>query len=367
MIKRRIRRNKRNDPNKLPENFLTILRYGNYGRIKDIFNTSSLEATFGNEENTAVFYAREMPDDIMWWLVDQGADINARNKWGRTPLHDCITHLESRLDIVDLLTGLGADIHAVTPEGDTPLHYAAEWGHLSIVRELIENNADIYARNKKGENPMEYMLSRANNSSISRILPVAEYFISMGVPVTDSAVRSVKKLSNWFAFYREAYNPEKLAETEEALGQLLKLFDVPAPAPKRIYDGKAQIIAAPGSWQEQFQELYFWIVSPPLTDKAGTVQGELLRLSEILYSHIRELHVTKMAEFDTKVMFYTFLCYLRRGNPLPRKEIKEAKLVVREIIHGEKTLHPEKLCELTVGWIRKNPDPIPLGRTFYRL
>lgn len=356
----------RNNPDKLPENFLSILRYGDSDRIKDIFKTCSLEATFGGEGQTAVFYSQAMPEEVMWWLVEQGADINARNKWGWTPLHDILSFPQDQFDAADLLICLGADIHAATPDGDTPLHYAAAWGQLQVAEMLIEKNADLYARNNKGETPMEYMMAKANNSNICKILPVAAYFISLGVPVTDSTVKSVKKLAKGFAFSREAYNPDRLAETEAALGRLLELFDVQAPPPKRNYDGKAKIIAAPGSWQEQFEELYFWIVSPS-TKKAGTVQGELLRLSEIMYSQTQEFGEKEWAEFDTRVMLHAFRHYLRMGNSLSKEEIKEAKLVIREMIRGEKNMRPEKLCELSVCWIRKNPDPIPLGRTFYRL
>lgn len=356
---------KKGSTDKLPENFLQILHSGDCNRIKDIFKTCSLEATFRSGQ-TAVFYSRHMPEDIMWWLVEQGADINARNQWGWTPLHDILSFAQDRTDDAELLLYLGADIHAVTPEGDTPLHYAAEWGQLRVVKMLIEKGADAYARNEEGETPMEYMLAEANNSRIRQILPVAEYFLSLGVPVTDSAVESLKKLATGFAFHRESFNPEKLAETEEALGALLKLFDVQEAQPKRSYDGKEKIIAAPGSWQEQYKELYLWIVSPS-AKKAGTVQEELLRLSEIMYTHIREFHATEWAEFDTRIMLHTFLHYLRMGNPLSGEERKEAKFVIREMIRGEKNLRPEKLCELTVCWITKNPDPIPLGKTFYRL
>lgn len=45
---------------------------------------------------------------------------------------------------------------------------------------------------------MEYMLAEAYNSNICRILPVAEYFLSMGMPVRENAVRSVRNLAVGF-------------------------------------------------------------------------------------------------------------------------------------------------------------------------
>ncbi len=95
------------------------------------------------------------------------------------------------------------------------------------------------------------------------------------------------------------------------------------------------------------------------------MQGELLRVSGSVCSLVLDGFVTDWAEFPTRVKLYYIPHFLRKGNPLLREEIREAKRVIRELIREEKILRPEKLCELTVSWIRKNPDPIPLGRTFY--
>ncbi|MDE7325686.1 MAG: hypothetical protein K2N63_05330 [Lachnospiraceae bacterium] len=178
---------------------------------------------------------------------------------------------------------------------------------------------------------------------------------------------SVRGLAVSFEFYRAAYyqrrrKDEKLRE--EALQRLLELFDVPAPLPKRSYDGKTKITVVPGSWHEQFEDLFLWIISP-LDEKAGTVQGKLIRLSADIYTLIGKNNLTEWSEIDTRVMFHSFLRYLHKGNPLSKEEIREAGFAIREIVHKEQILHPEKLCELSVRWIQKTPDPIPLRRTFY--
>lgn len=363
------RKKEKNDPNKLPKNFGKLMYAGDYDRIKEIFKTCSLEATFGFEEMTAIFFATMVgTDEMIEWLAEQGADINARDRWGQTPLHAMMWVIKYEpLHRMELLIRLGADIHAALPEGETPLHYAAGEGKLQSVKMLVENNADIYAENKRGENPMEYMLAKAYYCDICRILPVAQYFLSIGVPVREKAVRSVRGLAVRFEFYRAvAYQKRQKDEKllEEALQRLLELFDVPAPSPKRSYDGKTKITAAQGSWQEQFEELFLWIISP-LDEKAGTVQEELIRLSADIYTRIRKNNLTEWSEIGTRVMFHSFLRYLHKGDSLSKEEIREAKLAIREIVHKEQILHPEKLCELSVRWIQKNPDPIPLRITFY--
>lgn len=129
--KDKTKNNKKDDPNKSSENFLKILysgdRWGTLNDVKEIFQTYSLNATFDYDEKTAVFFANHMSPKAMRWLVEQGADINARNKWGLTPLHDIIIFAGGRLSTVELLFELGADIHALTPNGNTPLHESASW------------------------------------------------------------------------------------------------------------------------------------------------------------------------------------------------------------------------------------------------
>ncbi|KAE8386173.1 ankyrin repeat-containing domain protein [Aspergillus alliaceus] len=56
-------------------------------------------------------------------MIDQGADINAVDKDGRTPLHDAIrVGVEN---VACLLIDRGADINATDKDGRTPLHDAA--------------------------------------------------------------------------------------------------------------------------------------------------------------------------------------------------------------------------------------------------
>lgn len=46
---------RKDDPNKLPENFRKLILAEDYDSIRDIFKTRSLEAVYGYEDITAVF------------------------------------------------------------------------------------------------------------------------------------------------------------------------------------------------------------------------------------------------------------------------------------------------------------------------
>ena len=82
-------------------------------------------------------------------LINNGANIEARESVGRTPL--CYAAVFDNIEIVRLLCDRGAEIEARDFRGMRPLHWAAMNGHISIIKELIEKkDAEINARDNGG-------------------------------------------------------------------------------------------------------------------------------------------------------------------------------------------------------------------------
>ena len=86
-----------------------------------------------------------------------GADVNAKDRYGATPLH-IATHLGHK-ETVELLIANGADVNAkgVTSCGPewTPLHLAAWEGDKEIAELLINKCADVTAKNEGDETPLD--------------------------------------------------------------------------------------------------------------------------------------------------------------------------------------------------------------------
>lgn len=87
-------------------------------------------------------------------LIERSAAVN---KPGWTPLHYAAAHPESvAKDIVALLLEHHAFIDTESPNGTTPLMMAARYGHIDVVRLLIEEGADLEMRNRLGMSAMDF-------------------------------------------------------------------------------------------------------------------------------------------------------------------------------------------------------------------
>ena len=87
-------------------------------------------------------------------LIDNGADVNAKDIDGWTPLRKAAWH--GRKEIVELLIANGADVNPQDVNGWTPLHQAARNGHKEIAELLIAKGADVTAKNEDGETPLDW-------------------------------------------------------------------------------------------------------------------------------------------------------------------------------------------------------------------
>ncbi len=87
-------------------------------------------------------------------LIAQGADVDARDERGRTPL---ICSCGSRQKKVsEVLIGRGADTNAKDDAGRTALHSACATGLRDVVELLISKGADLNAKEKAGRTPLVY-------------------------------------------------------------------------------------------------------------------------------------------------------------------------------------------------------------------
>lgn len=98
-------------------------------------------------------------------LIDNGANIHARNYEGQTPLHYAVSSTEM-LECIEILLDKGANVNEQDNKGDTPLHRYAhdlfyedeiDYAHL-----LLKRGAYLNVKNNKGETPLDIAKSKEN-------------------------------------------------------------------------------------------------------------------------------------------------------------------------------------------------------------
>ena len=106
--------------------------------------TADVTARTETTGETPLHVAASLVDDptLLAILLDQGADPNASNAIGWTPLHWAANAVWSNDQVIALLIDRGADVNARDSDGLTPLHYAATNSHPSIVHLFIDRGAD---------------------------------------------------------------------------------------------------------------------------------------------------------------------------------------------------------------------------------
>lgn len=95
--------------------------------------------------------------EILELLIKNGADVNATNKGNTTPLHGAAGYNDA--NAVELLIEHRADVNAIDNAGQTPLHKAAYYGFTDIMDLLITKGADPNIADNKRNTPLLLLLS----------------------------------------------------------------------------------------------------------------------------------------------------------------------------------------------------------------
>merc|ERR1712146_444715 len=97
--------------------------------------------------NTAVHYNYDHAE-VLTWLLDHGADINATNKESWTALHICCDSYDDKYNAALALIERGADPNLQGCKGRTPLHLACAkhfksgQSRANLIKMLLANGAD---------------------------------------------------------------------------------------------------------------------------------------------------------------------------------------------------------------------------------
>ena len=345
----------------LPKEFKDLMDEGNIEALKAVYDRCELTAHDGRFSLCTPLHMGGVPDELVIWLVEKGLDINTPDYYGATPLYRQAT---MGRDTVKLLLELGADIGKPNTYGETPLHVAAEFFHPKTVKCLIEKGANVNVENDMGRTPLASVLMVCRGIYIAQTAEIASMLLEAGAKKTSAMKEKVENIGKDFEFHRESIHPDYIEAADKGLTKLYEIFDV-KPVEKRLtHDGVSPIKLVEGSWEEQYEELWSFLI--PSSGPAKTVQGEAIRIP----GRVRdELDRNGGANWDRDYhkMLQAMPHYLSLGTPLSDTDLEEAKQLISQIYGKDFNDGPrlDRLCQLALAWIKQNPNPIHLEEPSY--
>ena len=346
----------------LPKEFKDLMDEGNIEALKAVYDRCELTAHDGRFSLCTPLHMGGVPDELVIWLVEQGLDIDIPDYYGATPLY---RQAILGRDTVKLLLELGADIGKPNTYGETPLHVAAEFFHPKTVKLLIDKGADVNAKNDMGRIPLASVLMVCRGIYIAQTAEIASMLLDAGAKKTSAMKEKVENIGKDFEFHRESIHPDYIEGADKGLAKLYELFDV-KPVEKRLtHDGVSPIKLVEGSWEEQYEELWSFLI--PSSGAAKTVQGEVIRIPGRVRDELDRNGGVNW-DRDYRKMLQALPQYLSLGIPLSEQELAETKELIAQV-HGkdfDDEPRLDRLCQLALAWIEQNPEPLLLEKTSYK-
>ncbi len=346
----------------LPKEFNELLTDGNIDQLKTVYNKCELTAHNGRYSLSTALHFGGVPDELVIWLIEQGLDINIPDYYGATPLY---RQAILGRDTVKLLLELGADIEKPNNYGDTPLHMAAEFFHPKTVKFLIDKGANVNVENDMGRTPLASVLMVCRGIYIAQTAEIASMLLDAGAKKTSKMKERVEQIGKDFEFHRESIHPDYIEAADKGLTKLYELFDVKPVAKRITHDGVSPILVKEGSWEEQYEELWSFLI--PSSGAAKTVQGEVIRIPGRVRDELDRNGGVNW-DRDYRKMLQAMPQYLSLGIPLSDQELEETKELIAQV-HGkdfDDEPRLDRLCQLAIAWIKQNPDPLLLEKTSYK-
>ena len=237
--------------------------------------------------------------DLATELLDYGASVDARDRFGARPLSHAARF--GHLEMVDLLLARGAPIDARNLAGATALYFAAEGGRTSVAQRLIERGADVKFTGRSGISPVAAAAYVGNDAIVEALLangaderaPDETGKPPIVYAAAGARLDIVKRLlarkidinaryPNNLTLLMWAAGPDENVPEARAIEVVTYLLDAGAHVDDRDDRGRtALMIAAEGGHAEIANLLLARDADPALRDKTGKRAADLTVLSSL--------------------------------------------------------------------------------------
>jgi len=158
-----------------------------YDNVQKKIKTKDDANKIDNEFKTPLMYAAANGNiKIAKFLIEKGADVNAKDNEGTTPKETFETEgykVTPFGGLIKLFTGNSQKVKQ-SNRGWTPLLYASSQGHFEMIKELVNNKANVKIVDSYGANAL---MITAAFSKTKETKDIIQYFIKKGINVNSEA------------------------------------------------------------------------------------------------------------------------------------------------------------------------------------
>jgi len=153
-----------------PVDLAEAARNGNWTQVRALANTRANVRFIPPDSMTALHWAVQANQpDIVSLLLKNGADPNAVNRYGITPLWLAATN--GSVAVVRELLKAGADARVALPHGETSLMAAARTGEPETIRALLSAHSDPNAcETSQGETALMWAAAENHGDAIRALI-----------------------------------------------------------------------------------------------------------------------------------------------------------------------------------------------------
>lgn len=350
----------------LPKEMVELMEQGDLAALKEQFLRCEPNAVT-NKYGSNIFSLSPLPREFAFWAQEQGADINFKDYYGKTPIFH---HASVWNGDVQLLIELGARVDVVDDFGVSLLHLAAMYGRVNATKALLDAGLDVNRKSGRIDwpgflTPLEKTLQQ-DRLPYQELSEICELLLGHGANITDRAREFLQKSAEHFERVKRGIEDMEFLRCQtEGLEKLYRIFEVKPVGEMTFHDGVSPIYVPEKSGSEAFQWLFDYLVPP--SGKAQTAQGEVIRIAGKVNHEIMGNGAMNW-DGDFRKMLRIFPAYLRLGNPLKDEDIAQAEKITKLLRDGGDTGDLTlSLCAYAVVWVSLNPEVLaPLEADYLR-
>jgi ankyrin repeat protein len=154
--------------------FTPILYAAKYNPKPDVIkylinNNANINSTNEDGVSALMFASGYNSYEVVKTLIDESTQVNKRDLSGRNSIYYAATYNPDS-KIINLLVENGADVNSKNKKGLTPLMRASAFNNYEVVKVLIEHGADINSKTESGFTPILYAAKYSNDPKVIDIL-----------------------------------------------------------------------------------------------------------------------------------------------------------------------------------------------------